>query len=370
MPFHIGHSRSQSHSSGTPDQPLASLVQAASQTLTGIGNPAAAGATTTNAATTKQRPANNPNPGLGLRVQTNTGFVPGSSSQQNSGITPIHSGGSSAIISPTSAADLQPPKKSISFRLPSPNTQASGSRPPQQQRQSQELYDSPVDIHSPTESSSRHSYTAYHSTNPSSNTGSRPQVSSSSTAPGAVPQVSQRPSMHRTNTGGNNSGYSPNSSLTTGDVGGSRKQTHPGAVTPTYPTSSQHTTSHSHSSHLSGIGLSGLSSSSNSMREREEALGATAPGKWMCPYGLYAIDWCKWSPSTGGNSGYGRVAVGSYAEDSHNYVGSPSAMIGDDADSYRRYKYLIPDLVLPTHHSQVHLLLNSPSSPKRRIPIR
>ncbi|KAA8903607.1 WD40-repeat-containing domain protein [Sphaerosporella brunnea] len=350
MPFPgIGHGHARSQSSATPDQPLASLVQAASQTLTGIGNPAAVGATTTTTTnnnnnnnnttgttSTKHRPANNPN--QGLRVQTNTGFVSASSSQQNSGITPIHSGGSSAIVSPNSS-DPPPPKKTISFRLPSPNTQATGSRPPQQQqqqqqqqpRQSQELYQSPVDIQRPGDqklqlSDSRQSYTAYHATNPSSNTGARPQISNSSTAPGAVPQASQqqqqqRPSMHRTNTGGNNSGYSSNPSLATGDVGGSRKHTHPGALTPTHPTS-QHTPSHLHSAanHLSGLGLTGLSNSSNSMRDREEAVGATAPGKWMCGYGLYAIDWCKWPPSTGGNSGYGRVAVGSYTEDSHNYI--------------------------------------------------
>jgi WD repeat-containing protein 68 len=48
-------------------------------------------------------------------------------------------------------------------------------------------------------------------------------------------------------------------------------------------------------------------------------VGAVGVGRWMNPYTMYAIDWCKWSPSGSGN-GYGRVAVGSYAEDSHNYV--------------------------------------------------
>jgi len=36
----------------------------------------------------------------------------------------------------------------------------------------------------------------------------------------------------------------------------------------------------------------------------------------VSPYSLYALDWCKWPTS----NGYGRVAVGSYAEDSHNYI--------------------------------------------------
>lgn len=354
MPLHgIGHSRSQSHTSNAPvsDQPLASLVQAASQTLTGIGNPAAlvgGGATNTS---TSRLPNSNQN--SGLRLQTsNAGNPPGS--QQNSGITPIHSGGSS-IISPDSAL---PPKKSISFRLPSPVTQpgSSGSSRSQQQQQQQrhsqqeQLYQDhpssatqshphhlsqrPSDptqkqqISSQQPSSQQPTYTAYHSANPSSNTGSRPHISSTSTAPAAVPQASQqRSSMHRTNTsgGGGGSGYSPNAQLNPGgggDVGGSRKYNHPGALTPTYPSSSQHTTSHSHSGVGSqGIGLTGSSNSSNSMREPQESYGAVGPGRWMCPYGLYAIDWCKWNPSASG--GYGRVAVGSYTEDSHNYVGTP-----------------------------------------------
>ena len=61
-----------------------------------------------------------------------------------------------------------------------------------------------------------------------------------------------------------------------------------------------------------------MSSSSNSNREHEDPVGAVGPGRWMCPYGLYAIDWCKANPTSGGS---GRVAIGSYAEDSHNYVG-------------------------------------------------
>lgn len=55
-------------------------------------------------------------------------------------------------------------------------------------------------------------------------------------------------------------------------------------------------------------------------REREDVvggIGAVGNGRWMSPYALYALDWCKWPVS---NGGYGRVAMCSYAEDSHNYV--------------------------------------------------
>ena len=42
---------------------------------------------------------------------------------------------------------------------------------------------------------------------------------------------------------------------------------------------------------------------------------------YMAPWALYAFDWCKWSPQ--GNGG-GKVAIGSYLEDGHNFVSSLS----------------------------------------------
>lgn len=40
---------------------------------------------------------------------------------------------------------------------------------------------------------------------------------------------------------------------------------------------------------------------------------------YVAPWPIYAVDWCKW-PITG-NSGFGgKLAMGSYLEDSHNYV--------------------------------------------------
>lgn len=38
---------------------------------------------------------------------------------------------------------------------------------------------------------------------------------------------------------------------------------------------------------------------------------------YMAPWALYAFDWCKWAPQ--GNSA-GKVAIGSYLEDGHNFV--------------------------------------------------
>lgn len=39
---------------------------------------------------------------------------------------------------------------------------------------------------------------------------------------------------------------------------------------------------------------------------------------YLAPWAAYAFDWCKW-PVHGGNNA-GKIAIGSYLEDPHNYV--------------------------------------------------
>lgn len=45
----------------------------------------------------------------------------------------------------------------------------------------------------------------------------------------------------------------------------------------------------------------------------------TQPGtsNYMAPWATYAFDWCKWAPQ---GNGAGKVAIGSYLEDGHNFV--------------------------------------------------
>ncbi|KAK6435476.1 hypothetical protein LTR95_008336 [Oleoguttula sp. CCFEE 5521] len=40
---------------------------------------------------------------------------------------------------------------------------------------------------------------------------------------------------------------------------------------------------------------------------------------YLAPFATYAFDWCKW-PVQGGGSGAGKMAVGSYLEDPHNFI--------------------------------------------------
>jgi len=41
---------------------------------------------------------------------------------------------------------------------------------------------------------------------------------------------------------------------------------------------------------------------------------------YMAPWASYAFDWCKWQPQ---GNGAGKVAIGSYLEDGHNFVSTP-----------------------------------------------
>lgn len=40
---------------------------------------------------------------------------------------------------------------------------------------------------------------------------------------------------------------------------------------------------------------------------------------YIAPWPIYAVDWCKWTPK-GANAPAGKIAIGSYLEDNHNYV--------------------------------------------------
>lgn len=51
----------------------------------------------------------------------------------------------------------------------------------------------------------------------------------------------------------------------------------------------------------------------------ELANAQPSTSSYLAPWALYAFDWCKWTPQ---GRGAGKVAIGSYLEDGHNFVGS------------------------------------------------
>ena len=55
-------------------------------------------------------------------------------------------------------------------------------------------------------------------------------------------------------------------------------------------------------------------------RSLNEEIQVPTTSNYMAPWPIYAVDWCKWPIPGSTGSFSGKVAIGSYLEDSHNYV--------------------------------------------------
>lgn len=66
-------------------------------------------------------------------------------------------------------------------------------------------------------------------------------------------------------------------------------------------------------------GLSGTTFSPEQVVENVDVVQYPTNSNYVTPWPIYAADWCKWTPK-GGNTAAGKVAIGSYLEDNHNYV--------------------------------------------------
>ncbi|KXJ86932.1 WD repeat-containing protein [Microdochium bolleyi] len=62
---------------------------------------------------------------------------------------------------------------------------------------------------------------------------------------------------------------------------------------------------------------SSLSDSPHGTAGYELANVQPAASNYVAPWALYAFDWCKWAPQ---GKGAGKVAIGSYLEDGHNFI--------------------------------------------------
>ncbi|KAI9794266.1 MAG: hypothetical protein M1816_006192 [Peltula sp. TS41687] len=70
-----------------------------------------------------------------------------------------------------------------------------------------------------------------------------------------------------------------------------------------------------------GSGFSDGPTSANPYSYDEDSFVST-DSSYQAPWAIYAFDWCKWPVHNygGGNGAAGKVAVGSYLEDGHNYI--------------------------------------------------
>jgi len=50
----------------------------------------------------------------------------------------------------------------------------------------------------------------------------------------------------------------------------------------------------------------------------EDPLQYPTNSSYIAPWPMFAVDWCKWPPKT--NTSAGKIAIGSYLEDNHNYI--------------------------------------------------
>ena len=112
-------------------------------------------------------------------------------------------------------------------------------------------------------------------------------------------------------------------------------------------------------------GMSDDPSSANPYANDEGYASAPTNSSYVAPWAIYAFDWCKWPVQQhGSGDAAGKMAIGSYLEDGHNFVGVfqythlvQEALLDAGLIPSRRYKYSIPGSFLkvnPTPHPVLH----------------
>ncbi|ETS07151.1 WD40 repeat-like protein [Trichoderma reesei RUT C-30] len=92
------------------------------------------------------------------------------------------------------------------------------------------------------------------------------------------------------------------------------------------------------------------------------------PSNYLAPWPIYAFDWCKWTPR---GNGAGKVAVGSYLEDGHNFIQIlDSQVVPTPQDVYTpgtsKYSLEFSKVAEATHSYPVTRLLWEPPSSQKQ----
>ncbi|KAL6888062.1 WD40-repeat-containing domain protein [Trichoderma evansii] len=92
------------------------------------------------------------------------------------------------------------------------------------------------------------------------------------------------------------------------------------------------------------------------------------PSNYLAPWPIYAFDWCKWTPR---GNGAGKVAVGSYLEDGHNFIQILDSQITPTPqDVYQpgtsKYNLEFTKIAEATHSYPVTRLLWEPPSSQKQ----
>ncbi|KAF2653930.1 WD40 repeat-like protein [Lophiostoma macrostomum CBS 122681] len=353
MPFHSHHQQN------AQNTPAAGIFQAA-QALGAIGAPTGnlrvATSGTTNAGTDALLPGSGNAPGLpspgghlggGQTAPPAAAGLPGPGGAQ-----------SSSYETPRRAPTLgrNPEELHIS------TSAAMGQHASTSAQQQQHMYDSPdaysaggsapnINLHQATPQNSQ--YSGAPASNPPNNVpgslqpGSssqqqqRPGPSSAYTAPSTVPTMPQintnaqqytLPTRSNTNTMNQQPSHSYSRSSPAG-LGPDQKYI-PFSNTPDNPKYAAGTPAQKYfpstpsgaASH-SPLGLADIRPRANSsMTEEPTGAGAffndsdkvPSNSNYLAPWGVYAYDWCKWNVHSGNSAG--KMAIGSYLEDTHNFI--------------------------------------------------
>lgn len=158
----------------------------------------------------------------------------------------------------------------------------------------------------------------------------RPPAVSVNTAPSVLPTLPQQTpqSSHRTsmiNTHGHSrsspAGFEQTMYKQHGAPDNSKYPTSPGAYPPQTPQGSKYSPLGLADIRPPGENLLGevlMSPSSQLPYNGDNQVPTNS--NYVAPYPIYAVDWCKWPVSGNSSSFGGKLALGSYLEDNHNYV--------------------------------------------------
>ncbi|KAI8629814.1 WD40 repeat-like protein [Xylariaceae sp. FL1651] len=113
---------------------------------------------------------------------------------------------------------------------------------------------------------------------------------------------------------------------------------------------------------------SSLSDSQPGTMGYELANSQPSTSNYLAPWALYAFDWCKWAPQ---GKGAGKVAIGSYLEDGHNFIQIlETQIVNTPPDIYTpgssKYSMEFTKIAEATHSYPVTRLLWEPPSSQKQ----
>ena len=201
-----------------------------------------------------------------------------------------------------------------------------------------------ISVHQATPQGTNYSNVVANNSLPGALQPGRPGASSINTAPSAVPtlpqissQGQQLPSSSRPSTSGHTHSYSRSS-----PAGLDQQKYVPFSNTPdnnkyASPTAQRYAASQTPQgggaySPLALGDIRGLADDPQSANPLTSDGHPSEPtnSNYLAPWPVFAFDWCKWPvPQQSSGDGAGKMAIGSYVEDPHNFVSSPLFFVLD-----------------------------------------